>query len=92
MTRGTPAVEVVHDPDRHLGTTVVDAVGEAAGVAPNELPFELNDYVDPDALDALFATRPDGTSRAGGRVVFRVEGHGVTIDAESPDRVVVRVE
>lgn len=91
MTGTTAAVEVVHDAEHHLGTTVVDALGRAADVPPEQLDLELNDYLDPDALDTLFAPRSDGTPRVGGRVAFDVDGRSVVVDASDPDRVVVRV-
>ena len=47
---------------------------------------QLYDYVDPDALDALFADTHAGRSRASGTVEFTVEGVTVTV---TPDRVEV---
>ena len=46
----------------------------------------LYDYVDPDALDALFADTHRGGSRADGIVEFDVEGATVTV---TPDQVEV---
>lgn len=89
--RGTTIVEAVHEPGHHLATTVVDTLGEAASVPPEELDVELNDYLDLDALDALFAVRSNGMPRNGGRVAFEVDGRRVVVDATDPDRVVVRV-
>ncbi len=71
--RGSAAegrLEVVHEGDVHLGTAIVHAVSEATGVATEAMDVELNDIVDPDALNHLFADRLDGRPRAGGRVCF----------------------
>lgn len=40
----------------------------------------LFESVDPDALDALFAPFPDGTSRVSGRVVVHLEGCRVSVE------------
>ncbi|WP_254767667.1 HalOD1 output domain-containing protein [Salinilacihabitans rarus] len=70
----------------YLGTpsyAVVEAVADAEGVPPKELcPPEyqaLHEVVDPQALDALFADRHDGTPRANGRVTFTFCGYRVTV-------------
>ncbi|MHC3437856.1 HalOD1 output domain-containing protein [Natrialbaceae archaeon A-gly3] len=44
----------------------------------------LHEYIDPEALDALFADRYDGESRQMGRVHFTVEDATVVV---TPDRV-----
>lgn len=46
----------------------------------------LYDYIDPDALDALFRDTHTGTSRAAGTVEFTVKDVTVTVQ---PDRVEV---
>jgi hypothetical protein len=81
---GTPDDAVVRDVDRdvHIGTTIVSAVSEASGVPVAEMGVELNDVVDPDALNHLFADRLDGTPRLGGRVVFSMIGHVVTVSSD----------
>jgi hypothetical protein len=63
-------VEVVHDRPGHLSTSIVEAVSEATGVPTEAMEVELNDVVDPDALNHLFADRLDGRPRRGGRVSF----------------------
>ena len=80
-------VERQHEPDAHLGTTVVDAVSEATGIPVPEMDAELNDHVDPDALDALFADRFDGRSREGGLLIFSM--YGCKIRVHGDGRVVV---
>ncbi|WP_227354912.1 DUF7504 family protein [Haladaptatus salinisoli] len=86
-------VTKVHEPnawrsDRMLGTTVVETVAEAAGVTPADIEVPLYDVIDPDALDALFAPRPDGRDRTAGTVSFALHGHYVTVSADG----VVEVE
>jgi hypothetical protein len=67
---GEGRLEVLHEGDVHLGTAIVHAVSEATGVAVEAMDKELNDVVDPDALNHLFADRLDGRPRAGGHVSF----------------------
>lgn len=74
---------VVHDweGDVPLSTTILSLVGSATDADPTELE-PLNDAVDPDALDALFAPREGGTPRRPGTVSFRFAGFTVTVDAD----------
>jgi hypothetical protein len=81
-------VERRSGPDVHIGSVVLDAVGEAVGVPVAELDVELNDYVDPDALNDLFAPRLDGQARGSGSVRFEIAGCEVAI--HDGRRVVVR--
>lgn len=74
----------------HLGTAVAFAVSDATGVPATELDHVLHDYVDPDALDALFATKDDGTRRPTGTVTFAVGDCEVTVFGDR--RVVARPE
>jgi hypothetical protein len=83
-------VERHHSPDAHLGTTVVDAVSDATGIPVPEMDTELNDHVDPDALDSLFANRFDGTPRRGGLLIFSM--YGCEIRVYGDGRVVVTPE
>lgn len=78
------------DPDIHLGTTVVDAVSEVTGVPVSQMDSELNECVDPDALDDLFSARFDGTPRQGGQLLFSMLGCSVQIHGDG--RVVVTPE
>ncbi|SDM54871.1 hypothetical protein SAMN04487949_2036 [Halogranum gelatinilyticum] len=77
-------------PEEPLGMTVIDAVSQATGVPVTQMDVELNDYVDPDALDGLFADRFDGSPREGGRVVFSMLGCEIHVHGDG--RVVVTPE
>jgi hypothetical protein len=77
--------------DDAVAIAVVDAVAEASETPATGLEFELNEYVDPDALERLFAPRIDGTTRPGGHLRFEVDGHPVVVAADGRE-VVVRVE
>jgi hypothetical protein len=70
-----------HDPDgpATLSTTVIHALADCLGLDVTEGRISLYDAVDPDALDALFRPRHDGTPRAGGTLSFVVDGHHVTV-------------
>lgn len=62
-----------------LSTTVTVAVADVAGVEPSDIPEQLYDVIDPEALDRLFKPRDDGVARRGGRLSFSLYGHHVTI-------------
>ena len=64
------------------GERVSEAVVAAAATASNADPAKmapLADAVDPDALDALFADRYDGTPRADGSTRFPFSGYEVIV-------------
>ena len=63
-----------------VATAVVEAIAETTGAGVTA--FALSEYVDPDALNALFRPRPNGAPRATGRVSFPVEGHRVVVRAD----------
>ena len=81
-------VEVECDRDTPIGTAVVCAVCEATGRSVDELNVELSDYLDPDALERLFADRFDGTPRESGSVSFFMLDCEVSVAANR--RVLVR--
>lgn len=89
-TDGTDRVELTHDPAHHVGTTVARGIAEVTGTPIEELDAELNESVDPDALNRLFAARLDGSERTEGRVVFPMQGCLVEVSADY--RVVVTRE
>jgi hypothetical protein len=70
-----------HSPDSpaKLTTTVVHALADAMGVDVTEIGFSLYDSIDPDALNMIFAPKPDGSLRSPGHVAFSVKGYLVTV-------------
>lgn len=72
--------------NRPPSQAVIEAVAEAEGVPPDELTppaYEpLHAVIDPEALDALFAARSEGTDRPRGTVSFRFCGYDVTVDRD----------
>lgn len=62
---------------------VATALAEFSDEDVTNSSTRLYEYVDPDALDALFADRHDGTSRGGGRVRFDVEDVTVVVRPNS---------
>jgi hypothetical protein len=80
------AVELRLEDHQHTATAVVKAVSEATDTPVSDIDVELNDVVDPDALDRLFAVRYDGTPRRGGTVSF--EMYDCEVIVEKGGRVV----
>ncbi|RDI72392.1 HalOD1 output domain-containing protein [Halopelagius longus] len=80
-------VEVTRDSDEHLATTVVYALSEALDCHPNDLPVELNEAVDPDALERVFEER-GGRERGPGRLIFEIAGCEVTVTSDGHVTVV----
>jgi hypothetical protein len=66
--------------DMELSQAVVDAVADAEGVEPTELP-PLFSAIDPDALDALFQPASDETVVTGS-VRFRYAGYDVNVNED----------
>ncbi|QFU83832.1 HalOD1 output domain-containing protein [Natronorubrum aibiense] len=64
---------------------VIAAVAEKEGVDPMDIePPEydaLYEAINPEALDALFAPREDGSQRANGRVEFPFCGYQIIVDS-----------
>ncbi len=79
-----PVYHARHDPDgsAKLSTTVVHALAESTGVDVTDSTSTLYDSVDPDALDALFSSRHDGTPRTGGTLSFVVYDHRVIVHGD----------
>ncbi|WP_227374609.1 DUF7504 family protein [Haladaptatus halobius] len=77
--RGVHRVQHDLSSDRSLSTTVTVAVADMAGVEPSDIPEQLYDVIDPEALDRLFESRDDGSPRRGGRLSFTLHGHHVTV-------------
>ena len=62
-----------------VSTAVVRAVAALEDREPDSLR-PLADVLDPEALDALFETKPDGKPRAGGHLSFVYSTCRVTVD------------
>lgn len=66
--------------DGSVSVAVVTAIAERRGVSPTELP-PLYDAIDPDAMDALFASTRSGGPRCG-RLEFTYDGHEITVECD----------
>jgi hypothetical protein len=62
-----------------LTTTLAHALSDVTGIDVTDTGFTLNDYVDPEALDALFQPKSDGTPRTNGSVQMTILGCRVVI-------------
>lgn len=62
---------------------VASAIAEFNGKPATETDIQLYDYVDPDALDALFEDRHDGNPRGAGTIRFAVDGATVVVSPET---------
>lgn len=79
------------EPDTPLvSTLVIRKVAEREGVDPVDLDQQLDDTVNTEALDQLFAPKPTGIPRKGGTVEFTYCGYHATI--ESPRSVLIEQE
>ncbi|MCU4925089.1 hypothetical protein OB905_03685 [Halobacteria archaeon AArc-dxtr1] len=69
-----------------LSFEVIAAVAEKEGIDPMEIePPEydaLYDVVNPEALDALFAPREDGTPRGSGQIEFTYCGYDIVVSSD----------
>lgn len=68
------------DDDQSLSEGVVAAVAAASDTDPAAMD-PLAGFIDPDALNALFADHYDGTPRAAGIVRFSFFDHEVVVDS-----------
>lgn len=78
---------VPSDFEQAISTTVVRRVANEAGVEPTALP-PLYEWIDPDALDALFASRPGGKDRSG-RIEFPYLDYEIAVDCEDETTITV---
>ena len=84
----TPVVDAKYeseDGSTSVVETVVLAIADAAGVDPTTLP-PLYEYVDPDALNAMFDRR-DGPSDDTALLSFQVETWNVFVGSDGRVRV-----
>jgi hypothetical protein len=78
-SRSTVGMEYDIGSNESVTSAVIRAVSAVEGRKPCSLQ-PLADVLDPDALDELFASRPGGRSRSGGRISFIYSNCRVTID------------
>ena len=64
--------------DESPSSTVIEAVAAEMGVQPTELPEQLFDAIDADALDSLFR----GRERMDGKVTFSYCGYIITVTSD----------
>ncbi len=68
-----------HEPGNGgIGTTIMDALTSISEQSPSELG-PLNDVIDPDALDRLFHSQPDGRPRGSGYIHFSIQNYEVSV-------------
>lgn len=72
LDRDARAAYQVSGTDEDVSTRVIQAVEEIVGDDESNRTW-LYDSVDPDALDAIFDDKHDGTPRADGKVVFTAQ-------------------
>lgn len=89
-TEATYGVQHDMEGDRPLSTTLITALADVADVDPLATQQLLYDVLDPDALNALFEPRRDGTPRPNGSVSFSIYGHNVVV--ESDGQITIRSE
>lgn len=78
--------DVIPERDETISRKVVDAIAEAEGVDPIELPPLFN-VIDPDALEALYSPSGHGPARDGGWIVFPYYGYEVLVTCEGDVRI-----
>lgn len=61
-----------------ISTAVTHAIATIEGVDPERIE-SLSETINPDALDALFQPKLDGTSRSDGHISFTLHGYDVTV-------------
>ena len=66
---------------RFMSTRILTAIAERDDRSIDDLR-PLYEVIDPDALDALFAPRMDGSLRGGGSVSFPYAGYVVTVSSD----------
>lgn len=68
--------------DRTATEAITRAVADAEGISPTHVDPPLDDVIDTDLLDRLFAPGRDGTGEPSGLVIFPYRGHEVTVYAD----------
>ncbi len=87
---GRKAYRVAGDTD-DASTRIIRGVDEVVG-EDTEKQTWLYDSIDPDALDAIFKQKHDGTSRTDGQVIFSARGCEIVLHANSDIVIYAPVE
>jgi hypothetical protein len=74
-------VPPVNGNDGSVSLSVVEAVAEAEGVAPEALTPPLYEAIDPDALERVFAATST-SARMDGQVTFSYNGYAITVQGD----------
>lgn len=77
--RGRGWVEYRRSTDEPPSVAVARAIARFEGTAATAATVPLYEHVDPDALDALFGERPDGTPRESGEIRFTTDSATVVV-------------
>ncbi|KZN25972.1 hypothetical protein A4G99_23875 [Haladaptatus sp. R4] len=77
---GRAAYRVTGDTD-DTSTRIIRGIDDIVGEDTDRQTW-LYDKVDPDALDAIFKQKHDGTSRTEGKVVFNARGCEIVVQAD----------
>ncbi|ODR82235.1 hypothetical protein BG842_18150 [Haladaptatus sp. W1] len=72
---------------QNLPTAIIREVADQTNSETTALE-PLYNAIDPDALEMLFAAKPDGSLRAPGRIVFEYSGCEVTVTNKGDVQVV----
>lgn len=90
QTQGAQTYFVQHDFDgpAKLTTTLAHAISDVSGINVTDTGFQLNDHVDPEALDRLFKPKSDGTARMNGQLSFTIWGYQVTVYSDGQIAIV----
>lgn len=59
--------------------TLAHALSDISGIDVSQVEFALKDYVDPDALDQLFAPVSGGSPRVNGNLTLNIQGYQTTL-------------
>lgn len=65
-----------------LSLTISVALAEVTGQEETELIPKFSEHADPDALNRLFRTLPNGDRRGPGHVTLHVAGFEVTVESD----------
>ncbi|MBX0288406.1 HalOD1 output domain-containing protein [Haloarcula salinisoli] len=85
---GTYYIKHDFDGPAELTTTLAHALSDISGVDVTDTGFTLYDYIDPDALDALFKPAADAERRFNGNLTFTVWNHTVTVYSDGQIAIV----